>query len=534
MEIVDGTASQHQHAEKKEVEQNHEPSDHSSEPSGDSSNPSNGSSEPTSASNNLSCNEIEPSSDSGRPSGNSSKSLSDNSSQPTSEISDSKLSESEYSSTESSKQEQPKQTDKPLNLERSENVSNIAEQSIKKKAARLYPDIPNDLNQEFVSSAKENHGCGALPKNNLSSNKLTYAASCDVSKPALEPSVRGCKVVGASNPSFSSGSTENRLTPPRISSFSMFPDSESNTSDQDLTDNMSVNQVDYNSNTFTSQVENNSGSSSLRKRTHSPVSESKLLVSESAESAQLEPCFLRKYALIGLLFAALIAGLVSKISSSFTSHSNNSPLDRFSTHVHEIKQNFPSQNHKFWKTLEASTHRILKGDVSRYPAVILMASSLKNASVALCLARNISSAFDSSVGLSANSALINFKDFKHLTAAEQKVQLDSDLNSALGTDKRRSLVLENLQLLDPLAAVLFYSYCDNDYAPFKDVLILLTLYFDDEKEKIGDTEAVENYLEMIWSKGLITDKVKPLLSRVANHIVIVQGESPETLNNRCL
>lgn len=458
------------------------------------------------------------------------------------------MSESEYSSTEGGKQEQPKQTDEPLNLERSENVSNIAEQSINKKAVKLYPDIPNDLNQQFESSAKEDHCCGGLPKENLSSNKLTYGAPYDVSKPTLESSIGGCKVVGASDPSFSSGSTENsRLTPPRIPSYSMLPDLESNTSDQDLTDSTSVNQVEYNSNTFTSQLDNNSNSSSLRKRTHNPVSEPnpvserEILVSESTKSPQLEPeCFWRNliYSPARLLFVVLIAGLLIAggllFMKSPTSSSDNSPLDRFSTHVHKIKQHFPSQNRQFWKTLEASTHRILKSDVSRYPAVMLMASSLKNASVALCLARNVSSAFDSAVGLSPNSPLIDIKDFKHLNATEQKFQLDSALNSALETDKRRSLVLENLQLLDPFAAVLFYSYCDNDYAPFKDVLILLTLYFDDEKEKIDDTEAVENHLEMIWSKGLITDKVKPLLSRVANHIVIVQGESPEKLNNRCI
>lgn len=79
MEIVDGMESQHQHAEKKEVEQNHEPSDYSS-------NPTNDSSEPSSASNKPSCDETEPSSNSGQPSGDNSKSLSDNSSQPTSEI----------------------------------------------------------------------------------------------------------------------------------------------------------------------------------------------------------------------------------------------------------------------------------------------------------------------------------------------------------------------------------------------------------------------------------------------------------------
>uniref|UniRef100_A0A0B6ZPX7 Torsin-1A-interacting protein 1/2 AAA+ activator domain-containing protein n=1 Tax=Arion vulgaris TaxID=1028688 RepID=A0A0B6ZPX7_9EUPU len=122
---------------------------------------------------------------------------------------------------------------------------------------------------------------------------------------------------------------------------------------------------------------------------------------------------------------------------------------------------------------------------------------------------------------------------KHLDASDQTLQLDNILNSAFNIHKRRSFIIENLQLLHPSAALLFYNYCDNDNAAFKDVMILFTLYFDEKEERIQSSDSVENYLEKMWSRSLAVDKVKPLMSRVANNIVIVRDDSSVTLSDIC-
>lgn len=70
---------------------------------------------------------------------------------------------------------------------------------------------------------------------------------------------------------------------------------------------------------------------------------------------------------------------------------------------------------------------------------------------------------------------------------------------------------------------ILHSYCDNDSAPYKDAVLLLTTVLS------GNTECQENTVEdallrMLDARGVNHETATALLSRIATNVLCVQPE----------
>jgi hypothetical protein len=236
--------------------------------------------------------------------------------------------------------------------------------------------------------------------------------------------------------------------------------------------------------------------------------------------------------IMGLL-VLIVAVILGLIYHNIPSRVDNSPLKIFVHHVSFMQQSFPNQNESLWKTVKASSTRILRQLESTHPAMIILASSSLVAPVTLCIAKQISAGFDKAFGLTPDTPLIDISQMNKRDIDNEMLHLDNVLHSAFSTKKRRSFILENLQNLSPSPALIFYNYCDTDSAPFKDVMLLFTFYYNENKNKLDNPKAVEDYLKWLWSSGLGSDKVKPILSRMATNIVMIANENLTAIADKC-
>lgn len=208
------------------------------------------------------------------------------------------------------------------------------------------------------------------------------------------------------------------------------------------------------------------------------------------------------------------------------------PFEKFLQEMKQLQSNLPSQNKRLWLTVKASVKHILNETSSEYPSIILMASQSKDSHTARCIANQIAAIYQSANELSTPPATTDVDSIKDLQSDLQKKKLDDALDSALGSSNCKSVVVDNLQLLSPEAALILHKYCDNDNAPYKDILMILLLYVDPATQAESSGK-VENYLKDLWHQGLDADKVGALMSRVANNVVLVSHENISTISKIC-
>ncbi|ESP04828.1 hypothetical protein LOTGIDRAFT_156049 [Lottia gigantea] len=202
-------------------------------------------------------------------------------------------------------------------------------------------------------------------------------------------------------------------------------------------------------------------------------------------------------------------------------------FETFVQNIDNFQSLFPAQENRFWRTVKASGKHVLNVSNPDYPAILLFVTRSKPANddqfdVGSCLARKISAQFDSAnMVQTSGSPIVDVGKLTTGSSQQQKMEFDNQLRSFLESDYK-SVIVEHLELLSPSAALLLHGYCDNDNAPYKDIMIILVFHV--ENDNISP-RAAEALLKQSWERELEADKVDALMSRVANNIVIVQPES---------
>ena len=196
-------------------------------------------------------------------------------------------------------------------------------------------------------------------------------------------------------------------------------------------------------------------------------------------------------------------------------------LTRFIEMMEGLKNKFPDQDRRLWKTFNATAKRIIIDEHPIQPAVFLIASTKSTYEEADCLAlqfsRVITKAFQSYDPVYVNVSA----EYRSITSADAKIVLERSLKNGFDGGSK-SAVITNLEDLQGDTAMLLHAFCDNENAPYTKVVILFTIHIDENAITEG---GVEEYLTKIWRKQLNIDDIGALLSRVANNIVIVRKES---------
>jgi len=135
-----------------------------------------------------------------------------------------------------------------------------------------------------------------------------------------------------------------------------------------------------------------------------------------------------------------------------------------------------------------------------------------------------------------NLAKINGTEAKGYPGDEFKEKMDVYLKEKF-EDDHRVAVIHQLELLPPPSALLFYSYCDDQNAPYKHVAIIFTVHLPFEPSlSLSQQEAEADINKYLLKEGLLSDdrdKVAALLSRIADTVALMNGESGDSLKNYC-
>lgn len=189
-------------------------------------------------------------------------------------------------------------------------------------------------------------------------------------------------------------------------------------------------------------------------------------------------------------------------------------------HLMKLMDEFPHQDAMLWKKVKAASKSVLKSANPMQPAVILMASTNQASHTTKCLANKLADIVSSVYNLTGPSR-IDGEDFLNHKSTMAKEKLDQLLHNAFSQNK--AAVLHSLHQIPAESSLILHSYCDNDHAPYKDVVIILTLPMMPQDQRVDDA-TVEQYLESVWREKIDNDKMGALLSRIANNIVEVREE----------
>lgn len=189
-----------------------------------------------------------------------------------------------------------------------------------------------------------------------------------------------------------------------------------------------------------------------------------------------------------------------------------------------LQKQFPNQTKAFWRVSSAAIKSLLAVDDPKHPAVILLAAERRAKQVLDCLAKKMSEAVNQLlVGDKIPVAEFDCLPHERLDAEEVKLALDEKLSAAFGSGARVGLVLA-VELLPGSSPMIFYRLCDTANAPFKHVVIILTLNLKEKPVSDKETHAHKELTEL-WTPVLEKDQIDPIFSRIGNSVAYVEEET---------
>ncbi|KAJ7372314.1 hypothetical protein OS493_019758 [Desmophyllum pertusum] len=206
----------------------------------------------------------------------------------------------------------------------------------------------------------------------------------------------------------------------------------------------------------------------------------------------------------------------------------------FGNGVEELQSSFTNQTERFWRILKNRGLAHLRNTNPSQPLVFLLAAPPPAHDVVDCLAIKLAEKLDPRH--KRNLAKIDGTEEKSYPADSSKRKMDDLLKDKFLAGHRVALI-HHLELLPPPSPLLFYSYCDDQNAPHKHVAIIFTVHLPAEpSSSLSPKEAegtVEKYLSNeVWSKYEI-DAVAALLSRIADTVALMNGESNDSVKAFC-
>ena len=192
--------------------------------------------------------------------------------------------------------------------------------------------------------------------------------------------------------------------------------------------------------------------------------------------------------------------------------------------VQKLKQSFPSQTERFWKTFRVRSTKHITSP--KRPLVFMIAADTQTAHTSQCLARHLIQAANET-----NPLLINASEYTVEDGDQVKLTLDKTMKQYFDNTPNGTVVINHIELLPPLSPFLFYSYCDNDNAlyPHSTVIFIAHITTDlSTLDPLGAEKAVEQFLgKKVWGNNPPYDPgaVGALLSRITDTVLVPRIES---------
>ena len=206
----------------------------------------------------------------------------------------------------------------------------------------------------------------------------------------------------------------------------------------------------------------------------------------------------------------------------------------FENKLGSLQSLFTNQTDRFWRILKNRGLAHLRNTNPRQPLVLLLAAPPPAHDVVDCLATKLAEILDPKH--KRNLAMVDGTVERSKEGTEVKKKMDDFLIAKFKKGHRAALI-HHLELLPPPSPLLFYSYCDDQNAPHKHVAVIFTVHLPREPDSsLPANEAegtVEKYLsDEVWTKE-DQDAIAALLSRVADTVALMNGESSESVQTLC-
>ena len=242
----------------------------------------------------------------------------------------------------------------------------------------------------------------------------------------------------------------------------------------------------------------------------------------------------------GILFVIMIVLAIVAIKINNIEEGNTvqvtgkgESFKRFSRDLQKIKQDFPSQKPKLWSALSGTLRRNFHGK-SVQPLCFLFTYNETAQRTSDCLIEAIGStlfyALNEGGQLEASVPKIASGNFASKTEDEAKGLLFETLDKTLSQEK--VVVLENIDQLQAQAAMALHGICDEGFLPNEAVKPVLVMTLTDRKLSSDITGSLEsdfersaNLIRNLWEENLGTDKVHPLISRIASVAIKILPEN---------
>lgn len=197
------------------------------------------------------------------------------------------------------------------------------------------------------------------------------------------------------------------------------------------------------------------------------------------------------------------------------------PLERLKERFRSLRLLFSGQIQRLWTVSYAAIRPLL--DIPKHPAVILLAGSKRTTATTDCLALKMSEAVKDAFETEAPVVVFDCRKYENWEPQAVKREMDEQLTEAFENGAKVGVVLA-VESLPGTSPMIFYRFCDTANAPFKDVVLILTLNMEKEATSDRDSEAHEE-LVRLWYSVLDPEQVDPLFSRIGNSVAYVSEET---------
>ena len=188
----------------------------------------------------------------------------------------------------------------------------------------------------------------------------------------------------------------------------------------------------------------------------------------------------------GIFVAVFISTRESEMKSDFDL------VTIFGNGVDELQQSFTNQTERFWMILKNRGLAHLRNKHPTQPLVILLAAPPPAHEWVDCLATKLAEKLDPE--RKRNLATIDGNQEKDNSADKTKEKMNEILEEKFKAGHRVALI-HHLELLSPPSPLLFYSYCDDQNAPYKHVTIIFTVNLPDEPNSSLSPKEAEGIVE---------------------------------------
>lgn len=212
--------------------------------------------------------------------------------------------------------------------------------------------------------------------------------------------------------------------------------------------------------------------------------------------------------------------------SAAHSKSNITP-EMFLQAFNSVRESFRVQTSGFWGIIRAAIKPIAFRENPDQPAVFVLVVPSDTHETAACFIRLFSNTITSL--FRAKSPVEFFTDaVSGLPPDRVKRVLDDQLRDGLLSGSRIAII-HHLEKLHGESAMMLHAYCDNENAPFRRTIFVLTFFVDETSLEVTETEAfVEERLGVLWGDTLGSNRFYPLITRIAHSIAFMRPESQVT------